>query len=266
MRVSASTISLPLVAAMAAALAAGGAAGAEMASHRAIYTLELGRAGYAANVAELSGQLALDVAETCDGWTYEERTVRRIVGVDGAETRIVTSFSSWESKDGTRFRFVQRTRRDGETVEEFSGRAEMTDAGGGIAYFTKPEGVEIRLPPGTLFPFRHNARLIARAEAGDRQFVAVLFDGSGLDNPNRVSAFIGRRTQVPGLVAGAGPQTAWPVRFAFFSLDRGAVEPDVEIGVLLQADGVARELDIDYGAFAVHGQIERFEPVSPVPC
>ena len=81
-----------------------------------------------------------------------------------------------------------------------------------------------------------------------------------------VSAFIGAPKKLPGLVDGADPQTAWPVRIAFFDLKRKTPEPEIEIGLILQADGVARELDLDYRGFTIHGDLESFEPLTPPNC
>ena len=266
MRAIARTIPLHLAAAVTALLVAGGAARAELASHRAIYSMTLAWAGYGSDVVEVSGQMVIEVADVCDGWTLEQRTARRFVNSDGDEFHAFSTFASWESKDGTRFRFVQKTRHDGETIEEFSGRAVKAGAKGGVAYLTKPKEFEIPLPPGTLFPFEHTAQLLARAMAGETHFVRVVFDGSTLDNPNRVSAFIGRRTKVPGLTEGSGPQTAWPIRLAFFPLRRATPEPDVEIGLSLQADGIARELDLDYGNFRIHAELDEIELLETVRC
>ncbi len=243
-----------------------GMASAELVSHRAIYTMTLGSTTSKSDIHDLTGQMAFEIADGCDGWTLEQRIGLQITSLEGDEVRSYTSFTSWESKDGKRFRFSQETKQNGRTIEEISGRAELTDDGGGTAYLTKPDAIEIPLPPGTLFPSLHTEQLIARAMAGDRYFVRVVFDGSTLDNPNQVSAFIGAPTELAGVGDDAGPRTAWPVRLAFFSLKRQTPEPDVEIGMLLQADGIAREVSLDYGSFTIHGELDAIEILSPMAC
>ncbi len=260
------TISFRLAMALIALLTLGGTARADMASHRAIYSISLASARFGSNVAAITGKMALEVADGCDGWTFRQRIVQRIVNTEGAEIQSSSNFASWESKDGARYRFEQRTRRNGKTIEEFSGRAEMTGVKGGTAYFTKPEKREIALPPGTLFPTMHTVRLIDRARAGDRSFVSVVFDGSSFDKPNLVNALIGASDKLPGLTEDGGPETGWPVRLAFFSLTKVAMEPDVEIGVWLQADGVVREVEFDYGSSRIRGELEQFEIFPPLSC
>lgn len=260
------TISFRLALALIALLTLGGPARADLASHRAIYSISLASSEYGSDVAAITGKMALEVADGCDGWTFRQRIVQRIVSLEGAEIQSSSNFASWESKDGTRFRFEQRTLRNGETIAEFSGRAVMEGVKGGVAYYTKPEKREIALPPGTLFPTMHTVRLIERARAGDRNFLSTVFDGSNFDNPNRVNAFIGPSQKLPGLTEDAGPETSWPIRLAFFPLTHVAMEPDVEIGVLLQDDGIVREVEFDYGSSRIRGELEQFEIIPPVPC
>lgn len=239
---------------------------ADLASHRAVYAMSLGLATSKSDVRELTGQMAFEIADACDGWTLEQRIALEIVNLRGSEVRSYTSFTSWESKDGTSFRFEQETKQNGQTIEQLSGRAALDVGHGGIALLTRPEKMDIVLPPGTLFPSKHTEELIERARAGDKHFVRVVFDGSTIENPNSVSAFIGERAEMDGAGDDAGMRTVWPVRLAFFPLDRQTPEPDVEIGLLLQADGIAREVWIDYGSFTIHGELEAFELLSPVAC
>ncbi len=266
MRAMPSRVPFRLAVTFAACLVLPGAARADLVSHRAVYTMSLVSTTVRGDVAQLYGRMAIRVTDVCDGWTLDQRIAFRIVGFSGIEIDSYTSFTSWESKDGNSFRFEQETRRDGDTIEELSGRAELTGERGGVARLTKPTELRIALPPGTVFPTRHTEQLIDRAKAGAVHFSRIVFDGSTLDNPNQVSAFIGPPAMLPGFAADAEPQTAWPVRLAFFSLQTVRSEPDVEIGLLLQADGVAREVEIDYGDFKVRGELDTLELLSPVQC
>ncbi len=278
MRAAAGAIWPCLALALGAFVVADGAARAEvssLASHRAVYKLALASGTVANGIAALSGRLAIEIVDVCDGWTLDQRIGLKIVSPGGPEFGSFTSFTSWEAKDGTQFRFEQETKtfrfdqgsnRNRVTVEELSGKAELEPGKAGVARLTKPREIELPLPAGTLFPSRHTALLIDRALAGEKHFLGVVFDGSTLDNPNQVSVFIGEPETLPGLVDGADPQTAWPIRVAFFNLKRKTPEPDIEIGLILQADGVAREVDLDYQGFSIHGALESYEPLTPPNC
>ncbi len=176
MRAAARAIWPCLALALGASVAADGAARAEipsLASHRAVYKLAL--ASVANGIAGLSGRMAIEIVDVCDGWTLEQRIGLRIVSPDGPELESYTSFTSWEAKDGTQFRFEQETKRNGVTVEELGGRVELEPGKAGVAKFTKPEEIELPLPAGTLFPSRHTALLIERAleKPAVRQFLPL---------------------------------------------------------------------------------------------
>ncbi|MFQ5783822.1 MAG: EipB family protein [Alphaproteobacteria bacterium] len=251
-----------IVLAAIACVSAAGNTRAGLVSHRAIYEMT----GSGGNVVDLDGRMALEIADVCDGWILYQRTTLRIVNTDGSEVRSLTSFASWESKDGDLFRFEQQSQQNGLTTEKISGRAEIEPGKWGVAYLTLPKVMQIALPPGTLFPTRHTEELIASARAGETHFLRVVFDGSALENPNRVSAFIGAPEKVPESGAGAEAATAWPVRLAFFLLEGQAPEPNVEIGLLLEDNGIAHRVDLDYGNFRVRGELAKLVLLPPRDC
>jgi len=255
---------LALAAVLAAVLAPGSAV-AELVSHRAIYALSLKAARHDSGITGLSGRMYVDIADSCEGWIYNQRMALETEGTD-ATTLTESSFTSWEAKDGSRFRFEQRSSSDGMVVETIGGDATASADAWGEARLESPEARTIPLPPGTLFPSRHTERLIARAEAGADRLAAIVFDGSSLINPNRVSAFIGQRIEMPSLTDDAATVAAWPMHLAFFPLASRKPAPDVEMGVLLQADGVIRAVDLDYGEFSVHGELTAFELFPPPGC
>jgi hypothetical protein len=244
----------------------GTAAHADLVSHRALYEMSLLSARHGSDIVALRGKMALEVVDTCDGWTLDQRIALTIYDPRGSELNSYISFASWESKDGSRFSFRQQTRFGDHLVEESSGRAELDAATGGTAYYTKPEKIEIALPPGTVFPMRHTDRVIEGALAGESHVVVVVFDGSSLDNPSRVSAFIGPLSEMDGLAEGDGPRATWPIHLAFFPMTKASPLPEVEIGMLMQDDGVARSVDLDYGDFAIHGELTEFEVIAPKDC
>ncbi len=45
-----------------------------------------------------------------------------------------------------------------------------------------------------------------------------------------------------------------------------ASEPEVEIGVLLQANGVTRHMTLDYGSFSIEGRLDRLELLPATEC
>src|SRR5262245_9871955 len=107
------TVSFLLVAGL-AAVATNTAAGAEIAPHRALYTMSLGTARNDSGVVDAGGTMDYECGETCDGWTIEQRYRLKMRYGETPDVEIISSFITWESKDGLRYRFNQRQTRNGE--------------------------------------------------------------------------------------------------------------------------------------------------------
>jgi hypothetical protein len=141
--------------------------------------------------------------EVCDGWTINQRMRFQMADSEGDRSDTDISFSSWESRDGLSYRFTMRSMRDGEVNETLRGRASLEGKGkGGKAVFAEPEGLELDLPAGTLFPTEHTLELIRLGEAGDRHLSRMVFDGATDDGALEVNAIIGAKKN-PAAVARA---------------------------------------------------------------
>ena len=257
---------LTVVAGCLAMIAVASANAAQMVSHQALYTMSLQSSSRASDVAQIDGHMAIEIVDACDGWTIKQRVALIVTTFDGDEIGSYTSFTSWESDDGERFRFEQQTRQGNKIIDELSGDTRLDGDQGGVARLTKPEDMAIILPPGTVFPNMHTELLIANAEAGATFFNRTVFDGTAVDNPNHVTAFIGNQTAGPQLPMDYEAPLVWPIRLAFFQLDTRNPEPDVEIGLLLEANGVTRTIELDYGSFVIDGRLDELELLAPIDC
>src|SRR5690349_2309280 len=110
---------------LAAGLAAPAGA-ADIAPHRALYTMNLSRAGGDAGVTGASGTMAYQWGETCDGWTVEQRYRLKMAYAESDDVSIASNFVTWEAKDGLRYRFNQKETRNGTDNEEIRGAASST--------------------------------------------------------------------------------------------------------------------------------------------
>jgi hypothetical protein len=112
------------------------AGNAEIAPHRALYTMMLGGARNDAGVIDARGAMDYEWGETCDGWTIEQRYRLKMRYAETPDVDIVSSFVTWESKDGLHYRFNQKQMRNGELDEETRGEAKLDGPGkGGVAEF-----------------------------------------------------------------------------------------------------------------------------------
>lgn len=242
----------------------------ELQPYRAVYDLELEEARQGSGVVDLRGLLVLEWADACDGYKLKQRMGFRLARAGAAEAVSDILVETLESKDGTVLHYNIRTRVDGSVTEEFKGRARLEAPGkAGIATFTKPEGMSVELPPGTVFPTEHTRHLVERALAGDRRVVRTVFEGSNGDTLYQAVAFVGKANP-PGddgqrhdLLKGL---LSWRVQIAYFPLGAEGDVPDYEIGLRLFANGIGDEVRLDYGDFIVGGELIRLEALPESGC
>src|SRR3974377_66605 len=95
------------------AVAMTAAGGAEIAPHRALYSMTLGSARNDSGVVDARGTMDYEWGDTCAGWTIEQRYRLKMRYGETPDVDIVSSFVTWESKDGLRYRFNKRQTRNG---------------------------------------------------------------------------------------------------------------------------------------------------------
>lgn len=254
-----------------ALLAAVPALSAEIVPHRASYTLTLGQAKSSSGVVDIQGAMYIEWQEVCDGWTINQRMRFQMTDSDGDRTDNDINFSSWEAKNGLSYRFTLRSLRDGEVDETLRGRAVLEGNGkGGKAVFVEPQGLEIELPPGTLFPTEHTLVLIRLAEKGEQQVARMVFDGATRDGALEVNAIIGMKTKEvaaqPQIAPAIGARPAWHVRMAFFKTDDRSGAPEYETGLRLQDNGVGRDYTFEYPEFAIKSRLDLLEALPRPKC
>ena len=120
------------------------------------------------------------------------------------------------------------------------------------------------------------AALIAAARNGERLFAAVLYDGTeGGEKTYATTAVIGDPIQGEAADGGAEADslaglTRWPVALSYFEQDAtdadGAQVPLYEMRFELVENGVARDLVLDYGDFALKGELASLDLVPAARC
>jgi EipB-like len=263
-------IGILLVAVGLAGAAAAIARAAEIAPHRALYTMTLGSTRSDSGVVDATGTMDYEWGETCNGWTIEQRYRLKMRYVESRDVDITSSFVTWESKDGLRYRFNQRQTRNGELDQEIRGTAQLDGPGqGGVAEFTMPQVHTIKLAPGVLFPSAHTILLIDQARAGKTFLSRQVFDGAADENAVQVSAVIGSRVTADPASAKLSPlleRPGWNVRLAFFPADATAEQPDYELGMRLLDNGVSTDMVIDYGDYSIRAKLVDIEALGKPHC
>jgi hypothetical protein len=248
-------------------------ASAEVMPHRALYTMSLDEAKPSSGVAGATGSLGYQWGETCDGWTIEQRYKLTMQYEEEQPVTIGSSFVTWESKDGLRYRFNEKKTRNGQIDEEIRGEAKLDPkTHAGSATFVKPKDQVFDLPAGTFFPTAHTLELIKLGQKGTNYLSARVFDGSTVDGAVLIGAVIGA-TLKPGVDLPAPfakrpllDHPSWNTRLAFFPDAESEERPDYEQAMRLFDDGVSSEMTIDYGDYVIRATLKALEPLPRPAC
>ncbi|ONG53513.1 hypothetical protein BKE38_11840 [Pseudoroseomonas deserti] len=247
-----------------------------MAPHRAAYRLRLDRVRQGSDVVQAGGAMLFEVLDACDGWATRQRLQLTVVNRSGDQVETSSDYSTWESKDGRRLRFSLTQTAQGAVTQRISGEAELAGAEpgaeGGTVRYEQPSAQQVTLPRGTLLPMMHTIRALALAKAGQQRMLnAPLFDGTSEDGAQDSTTLLSPWTE-----AQAQPrfpllsqQASARMRIAFFGKESaaaaGASAPEYEVGLRYFANGVADEMKMDFGDFAVDGLMQSLEAV-PAAC
>jgi hypothetical protein len=236
-----------------------------LAAHRALYTLTLDNSGKSGStdVAGANGSMGYEVIDACDGWASHQQLNMTVVNSDGQNIRMVSDYTTWESKDGLRFRFHTRQATDDAVTQQTDGDAKLSGPGGaGSAHYTLPKEATKALPAGTLFPMAHTAALLAAARAGKKFITLPLFDGTSEDGAEDSSVVV---------LGGWKPPEATPypmlsalpsarVHLAFFERTPNTITPDYQVSMRYWENGVADALRMDFGDFVMAAKLTDLKP------
>ena len=254
------------------ALCVGPVSAANIASHRGAYELTLQTTSADSDVASVSGGMTFEWIDKCDAWEVKESYLMRVLKQTSSEVNFVAEYFGWESKDGLRYRF-QTKRREAGQVKVIRGNAWLTEVGGpGIAEFEEPSIETFVLPAGTVFPTGHTLILIDKAARDERFDQRLLFDGSEVEGPIPVSTVLLKAQRAapsaaknfsrPSLLL----DSVWPMTVAFFESAESDASAKFQLQMVMQANGVATSIVLDYGDFKVDGKLTRLEPVPEAGC
>src|SRR5579863_1372650 len=250
------------------------ASAAEVAPHRALYSLTLGSTKSSSGVVGATGAMVYEWGETCDGWTVQQRFRLRLQYAEQDGVEVSSNLVTWESKDGLRYRFNERRLRNGEPDEEIKGEAKLDGPGkGGTAEFSRPEATTLTLAPGVLFPTAHTLVLIERAQAGEQFVAKTVFDGASVENASQITAVISAELKPDAAKAGENPldnpllkRPSWRIRLAFFPPDTKVEQPDYELGMRLLDNGVSQDMSLDYSDYVIRAKLDEIEALPRPNC
>ena len=244
-----------------------------LAAHRAVYELTLEEGATSKTIEAARGRILYEfTGSACEGYTQTFGQIVELSGGDIGNRVSATRSTSFEEADGSMLRFnVQNRSPSGET-EDRDGVAQKE--GPGIAVtLKKPKPESFKLAEA-IFPTAHVKKIIEAARAGETTLVATVFDGSDRDNEGHDTfAVIGKPVAEgaediePSLrAAGWDKMARWPVSVSYFEPGAANQTPQYIVSFELLENGVSRKLKLDYGEFALKGEISRLEVLKTAPC
>ena len=251
--------------------------GVVLAPHRAIYDMVLDRARGGSGVAEFNGRMVYELTgSVCEGYTENMRFVMRMSNQEGNASVTDMRSSRWEDGDAAAFRFSSSEFRDQELSSSTSGDAARGRGRGAInVTLTKPGRKTVSVAGDALFPVQHSKALLEAALAGRTMFTAPLYDGSEKgEKLYSTTSVIGKKLQ-PGanktLPPAKGAErldgiASWPVSISYFEGSKEDTAPSYELAFRIYENGVSRRLFIDYGDFAIKGEMVEIEFLEPSKC
>jgi hypothetical protein len=261
-----------------AALAQGAASGGaevKLAPHRAVYDLSLVRSSGPRGIENAKGRIAMDFGgDACDGYTLNYRQVTVLDGAETGSRTIDSRTATYESADGGSMTFKSESSVGGRSSDNVDGEARVTPTGDLAVTFKGKKDDRFEAGGHPLFPTEHLKKLIEAGRAGKNTLSTKVYDGS--DGGKKVYdtlAIIGRRIE-PG--AGNVEQPArqgalanlarWPVAISYYNAGSADQTPAYTIAFDLFENGVSRSLRLDYGDFALRGELKTLEVSAVADC
>jgi hypothetical protein len=241
--------------------ASGPAHATNLAAHHALYQLTLDNSRDN-DVQAASGTMGYEVTDVCDGWAVRQRLELDLTNQDGQNIHMISDYATWEAVNGLSFRFHMKQTTDTAVTSQTDGDAKLDQPGGaGEVHYTTPKQETMKLPAGTLFPMAHTAAILAAAEAGKKFLSLPLFDGT--EDTGAQDSFItilGWDKPKPVQWAGLSELPSTYVHVSFFDRTATSQTPTYEVGMRYWANGVADDLQMNFGNFTVHGKLSEFKP------
>lgn len=237
--------------------------------HRAVYDITFDHATPGSGVADMTGRMVYEMTGGgCSEYAQSMRFVTRMTNQEGVVQINDLRTSSIEDLATHKLRFSSSQYENQKLSEASQGSA---GPGNGTSFtevkLTKPAKKTVKLPSDIYFPIQHSLALVEAARAGRNLFNANLYDGSDKGEKfYETSAMIGQRAapgsaKVPSTVVNGDKLdglSSWPIAIGYFDPGPARMDtvPTYELSFRFFENGVSSRLYIDYGDFAIRGELK----------
>lgn len=233
--------------------------------HKAVYDLRL-QSSDQGQVSNMNGFIRYDWSGDCKGWLTKNELEMSVGYADGGIHDFALGFSTWESRDGTLFRFAVHETGADAVQNSFVGKAMRQGEGAGVRIELSQPEVSQKELGAAIFPTEFLSEIIVAAKEGKNTLFLPVFDGTGDLEVFNVSVAI-----VPAEnTADRSPELlnsrSWRVFLAYYEQLGDNTLPIQEQSLLLYENGVVTEILLDFGEFSVSGEMIRFEEIPTAVC
>ncbi len=247
--------------------------------HRAVYDITFDHSTPGSGVADMTGRMVYEMTGSqCAGYAQNMRFVTRMTNQDGAVQINDLRTSSFEDLAAHQLKFSSSQYENQKLSESSQGSAgPATGATSTEVKLTKPAKKTVKLPSDMYFPIQHSLALMGAAEEGKTMFAANLYDGSDKGEKfYETNAIIGPRAapgsiKIPDKVPNADKLNglaSWPIAIGYFEPGpvRSEAVPTYELAFRFYENGVSSRLYIDYGDFAIRGELKELTFLEEEKC
>ena len=217
-------------------------------SHEAVYSLELMYVSNKSQVHSLNGIMKISLKKVCDGWVFNQHTELDVKDRMGNQNKSEFRYSTWESSDYKKFRFLSISTLDGEETSHVEGYAFIEEDYGRII-FEYPEYSSLLISSETLFPMNHFFLTMKKDYVNNPLSNELVFSGEDENSINLVSTF---KKSFPN-------NNIIMVRSAYFSLSDFSEKPDSEVELMMFQDGLVNSVIFNYINYKLKGNLLEYE-------
>jgi len=248
-----------------------------LAAHRAIYELSLDPAKNSTRVDNARGRIAYEMrGNACDGYSVNLRQVTELDTGEGSSTTSDLRSATWEDASAKNFRFKNQNFVNRKLRDEVDGTASRNPDGSLQVKLGKPKAAPMKFGGPILLPTEQIFKIIDAGEHGRHIVEARVFDGSpDGKKAYRTLAVVGgaktgedANTEQAARVPELEKLKRFPVTVSYFDKESEKSEqtPAYTLSFNLYENGVSGALRLDYGNFALKGELKSIEFFKPTSC
>jgi hypothetical protein len=241
-----------------------------------VYELALDPSKSGTRVDTARGRIAFEMTgNPCEGYAVTLRQVTELDTGEGKQTISDLRSTTWEDGAAKSFRFKNQNYINQELRDDVDGTAERVPDGSLLVRLVKPKGGPLKFGGPILLPTEQLVKILDAGEKGERLLEAKIFDGSpdGKKSYDTLSVIgdvvMGTDSEIeqPARVVTLSSIKRYPVTVSYFETDgTGERTPSYILGFELYENGVSRALKLDYGTFALKGELKSIEFLKTTSC